>query len=76
MAQPIWASISTIFSIEELTRRGDVTRFSTPRRMPFDVATCEKELERNLPRCSLSEGECAHEERETEVGINTYSYGC
>jgi len=39
MAQPMWASISTIFSIEEETRRGEVTRFSTPRRMPWDVAT-------------------------------------
>jgi hypothetical protein len=39
MAQPMWASISTIFSIEEDTRRGEVTRFSTPRRMPWDVAT-------------------------------------
>jgi hypothetical protein len=32
-------SISTIFSIEEETRSGEVTRFSTPRRMPWDVAT-------------------------------------
>jgi hypothetical protein len=39
MAQPMCESISTIFSIEEETRRGEVTRFSTPRRMPWDVAT-------------------------------------
>jgi hypothetical protein len=39
MAQPMWESISTIFSMEEETRRGEVTRFSTPRRMPWEVAT-------------------------------------
>jgi hypothetical protein len=39
MAHPICLSISTIFSILDETRRGDVTRFSTPRRMPWLVAT-------------------------------------
>ena len=39
MAQPIWESISTIFSIEEDSRRIEVTRFSTPRTTPSDVQT-------------------------------------
>jgi hypothetical protein len=39
MAHPIWRSISTIFSTEEVSRRVDVTRFSTPRTTPPPVAT-------------------------------------
>lgn len=39
MAQPMWRSISTIFSTEEVSRRVDVTRFSTPRMTPSEVAT-------------------------------------
>ncbi len=39
MAQPMCESISTIFSMEDETRRGEVTRFSTPRSMPCEVAT-------------------------------------
>ena len=39
MAQPMWESISTIFSTDEVSRRLDVTRFSTPRRTPWEVAT-------------------------------------
>jgi hypothetical protein len=35
----MWRSISTIFSTEEVSRRGEVTRFSTPRMMPSEVAT-------------------------------------
>ena len=40
MAQPMWESISTIFSTEDVSRRVDVTRFSTPRRTPWEVAIC------------------------------------
>ena len=40
MAQPMWRSISTIFSTDEVSRRVDVTRFSTPRITPSPVATC------------------------------------
>jgi hypothetical protein len=39
MAQPMWRSISTIFSTEEVSRSVDVTRFSTPRTTPPPVAT-------------------------------------
>lgn len=39
MAQPMWRSISTIFSTEEVSRRVEVTRFSTPRMTPSEVAT-------------------------------------
>lgn len=39
MAQPIWRSISTIFSTLEVSSRVDVTRFSTPRITPSPVAT-------------------------------------
>lgn len=39
MAQPMWRSISTIFSTEEVSSRVEVTRFSTPRMTPSDVAT-------------------------------------
>lgn len=38
MAQPMWRSISTIFSTEEVSRREEVTRFSTPRTTPSEVA--------------------------------------
>ena len=39
MAQPTWRSISTIFSTEEVSSRVEVTRFSTPRTTPSEVAT-------------------------------------
>ncbi len=39
MAQPMWRSISTIFSTEEVSRREEVIRFSTPRMTPWEVAT-------------------------------------
>lgn len=39
MAQPMWRSISTIFSTEDVSRRVEVTRFSTPRMTPSEVAT-------------------------------------
>jgi len=39
MAQPRWWSISTIFSTEEDSRSGEVTRFSTPITTPWPVAT-------------------------------------
>jgi hypothetical protein len=39
MAHPMWESISTIFSMEEDSRRMDVTRFSTPRTTPSEVQT-------------------------------------
>jgi hypothetical protein len=39
MAHPMWLSISTIFSTEEVSRRVEVTRFSTPRMTPSPVAT-------------------------------------
>lgn len=39
MAQPMWRSISTIFSTDDVSRRVDVTRFSTPRMTPSEVAT-------------------------------------
>ena len=39
IAQPMWVSISTIFSMEEDSRRIEVTRFSTPRTTPSDVQT-------------------------------------
>jgi len=35
----MWRSISTIFSTDEVSSRGEVTRFSTPRIMPSEVAT-------------------------------------
>ena len=43
MAQPMCESISTIFSTEEVSRRVEVTRFSTPRRTPWEVAICDGE---------------------------------
>lgn len=39
MAQPMWRSTSTIFSTDEVSRRVEVTRFSTPRMMPSEVET-------------------------------------
>jgi hypothetical protein len=39
MAQPMWRSISTIFSTLSVSRRVEVTRFSTPRTTPSEVAT-------------------------------------
>ena len=39
MAHPMWRSISTIFSTDEVSRRVEVTRFSTPRITPSEVAT-------------------------------------
>lgn len=39
MAHPMCRSISTIFSTEEVSRRVEVTRFSTPRTTPPPVAT-------------------------------------
>jgi len=39
MAHPMWRSISTIFSTDEVSRRVLVTRFSTPRMTPSPVAT-------------------------------------
>jgi hypothetical protein len=41
-AQPMWEEMGTSFSMEEERRRGDVERFSTPRRMPDEVATCSR----------------------------------
>lgn len=37
IAQPRWVSISIIFSIEDDSRRGDWTRFSTARTTPSGV---------------------------------------
>lgn len=37
MAQPMCLSISTIFSTEEVSRREEVMRFSTPRMTPSEV---------------------------------------
>lgn len=37
MAQPMWRSISMIFSMDELSSSGDCTRFSTPRTVPWGV---------------------------------------
>ena len=39
MAQPMWRSISNIFSTPDVSRRVEVTRFSTPRMTPSPVAT-------------------------------------
>lgn len=37
MAHPMWLSSSMIFSIDEGSRRGEVTRFSTARMTPSEV---------------------------------------
>ena len=39
MAQPMWRSTSMIFSMDEVSRRVEVTRFSTPRMTPSEVET-------------------------------------
>ena len=38
MAQPMWLSISTIFSIEVCSNNDEVTLFSTPKITPSEVA--------------------------------------
>ena len=39
MAAPMCRSISTIFSTDEVSRREEVMRFSTPRMTPAEVLT-------------------------------------
>ena len=39
MAAPMWRSISTIFSTDDVSRREEVMRFSTPRMTPAEVET-------------------------------------
>ena len=39
MAQPMCRSISTIFSTDDVSSSVEVTRFSTPRTTPSEVAT-------------------------------------
>jgi hypothetical protein len=51
MAQPMCRSISTIFSTEDVSRRVDVTRFSTPRITPSEVETYSSVRRERGDRC-------------------------